>query len=118
MPVLDTKNDDPYAPADSCNESGTQFELDACALDKMYAANKKLNAAVLRRWQAADAEERRLLEVAQVRWLVAANAFCDWSVDVNRDGSVVGMTRPLCMADLADRQRRLLTESRGVTEGG
>lgn len=100
----------------SCNLDGTQMELDACALDGMYAANERLNAAVLARWKVADSIERGLLATAEARWLVAARAYCDWAVDVNRGGSIVGMNWPACMADQARSQARLIASRDGLDQ--
>jgi uncharacterized protein YecT (DUF1311 family) len=97
-----------------CDPNGNQMEIDACALDSMYAANKALNAEVLKRWQESDALGRRLLEIAEARWWAAAKAYCDWAVDANRGGSIIGATWPTCMADMAAQQRRLLTTRDGI----
>lgn len=107
-----------HAEPGVCNDNGNQQELNACALEEWDAANVALNREVLRLWQDADVVERRLLATAEMRWLAAANAFCDWSVDVNREGSVIGMTRPRCMAGQATAHRQQLRQPRGVTEGG
>jgi uncharacterized protein YecT (DUF1311 family) len=115
MPVLATNHVDPGL----CDDNGDQQELNACALEEWDAANRALNRQVALLWREADEVERRLLVTAEARWLSAANAFCDWSVDVNRDGSLIGYTRPSCMAAQAVAHRQLLRQPRfGVTEGG
>lgn len=114
MPALETNHAEPGF----CNDNGDQQQLNACALEEWDSANRALNREVATLWRDADEVERRLLVTAETRWLLAAKAFCDWSVDVNRDGSVIGLTRPNCMAAQAIAHRQLLRQPRGVTEGG
>lgn len=82
----------------SCDEAGTQFEMNQCAHREYLSADAELNKVYKQLVSELDGEELAKLKVAEAAWLKYRDAHCEYESFFNRGGTIRPMIHSFCLA--------------------
>ncbi len=105
--------------AQSCGDTATQADLDACAGAAVRKADAQLNATYARivRRLAGDAAKKHLLTTAELAWIKLRDAECAFEASGVSGGSIYPMIVSNCIATKTEQRTNELKTYLNCPEG-
>jgi uncharacterized protein YecT (DUF1311 family) len=106
------------ACAQECDRSDdSQQMMNICAAEDYQAVDARLNTAYQDQISSADADGKRLLQVAQSAWISFRDAECAHSTAASTGGSIHAMEVSQCLTRLTNDRIKQLAASSNCQEG-
>jgi uncharacterized protein YecT (DUF1311 family) len=87
-----------------CPDGRTQYEMNACAAEKLARADSLLNHSYQQLLRVIEPDRVDALREAQRAWIRFRDAECEFQASEVGGGSLQPMVEALCLADLTEKR--------------